>query len=181
VWFYNLDLTGFHPEVMRFGYGFGLAASGATGVLEWTYQWGYQPNDPGRAYRRLGDYYYVYPPAGEETGGPTTGWEAIREGVDDYKYWAFLQNLIAEARRSDNAVRRRLAEEAERDIAARLTRIDFHGSTGRACQGDWTGRKEMGPNGEKVVSGDYKMANGWSFEDYDATRRAIAEWILRLQ
>lgn len=179
VWFYNLDLTGWHPEVLRFGYGFGLCASGGTGVIEWSYQTAFLPDKPELVYERPSTIIYQYPPANEETGGPTLAWEATREGVDDYKYLFTLQKSVEElsARDDQRAARAKaLWQEIEND----LERIDFNGSTGSAAQGDWTGRKELSPEGDKIVSGDHKMANGLQFRDYRRLRRKIADAIIEL-
>ena len=67
-----------------------------------------------------------------------------------------------------------------KEIEEQLGRIDFNGSTGSAAQGDWTGRKELSPEGDKIVSGDHKMANGFTFSDYDVLRRKIADAIIEL-
>jgi len=166
VWFYNIDLTGWHPEVMRFGYGFGLWQAGGTGMVEWYY--GGAPT----AYRPSSAA-FAYPPTETETGGPTIGWQAIREGVDDFKY---LYTLVAALEQRGVRPGSRAAEIRER-LLAELARIDFRGSCGRAAQGDWTGLKTWSDEGVQLVSGDWKMANGLSFEDYDRLRRRVADWI----
>ena len=114
-----------------------------------------------------------------KTGGPTLAWEATREGVDDYRYLFTQQSLVDElsARGDQRAARAKaLWQEIEKDLAP----IDFNGSTGSAAQGDWTGRKELSPEGDKIVSGDHKMANGMEFSDYSRLRRKIADAIVEL-
>ena len=64
------------------------------------------------------------------------------------------------------------SEEALHDRLPRLHR--------QRRQGEWTGRKEIAPEGGKVVTGDHKMANGLRFDDYNALRRQIAEAIVEL-
>lgn len=122
---------------------------------------------------------YQYPQVGDETGGPTLAWEATREGVDDYKYLFTLQKLTEELTTSGDQ-RANRARVLWRKIERQLSRIDFNGSTGSAAQGDWTGRKELSPEGDKVVSGDHKMANGFRFSDYNELRRKIADAIIEL-
>lgn len=178
VWFYNTDITGFHPEACRFGYGFGLFQSGATGALNWSYMGAFKPADPEWLYRNPMPMVHRYNRTLSEPGGATTAWEAIREGVDDCRYLATLFALIGRMKDSEKAA---LAAEAEADIRGRLAKIDFNGATGTACQGDWSGQKGILPTGEKFVSGEYKMANGLAFAEYDAIRRAAANWIVRLQ
>ncbi len=179
VWFYNIDLTAAHPEVMRWGYGFGLWFSGATGMIEWAYQFPVRKGREARAYKNERSIIFRFPAWGDEPGGPTIGWEAIREGVDDYKYLWLLQRRIADAKAA--GAHKNIVEEAERFLAKLRAQTDFRAHEGSACQGDWTGRKSMSPTGEKIVSGSYKMANGWSFADYDAARRRIARYIEALQ
>ena len=178
VWFYNIDITGFHPEALRFGYGFGLYTAGATGMIEWAYMTGYKPEKPKRLYQSKLPLAYRYNPTESEPGGPTTAWEATREGVDDYRYlYTFLQAADEAKKRGDKA----LAASARNDIKKRLAAIDFNGCTGKACQGEWTGEKGRLPTGEVFVSGKYKMRNGLTFSDYDAIRRALANWIMKLR
>ena len=179
VWFYNLDLTGWHPEVLRFGYGFGLFQAEGTGVIQWSYQTAFRPNRPELVYEKLDTIIYQYPQVGDETGGPTLAWEATREGVDDYKYLFTLQQLVKE-RAAAGDKRAERARVLWNEVRGFLSRIDFNGSTGSAAQGDWTGRKELSPEGDKIVSGDHKMANGFSFTEYNFLRRKIADAILEL-
>jgi len=179
VWFYNLDLTGWHPEVLRFGYGFGLYQAGGTGMLEWSYQTAFRPDKPTLVYEKPDTFIYQYPEVGEETGGPTLAWEATREGVDDYRYLLTLKELVADltARGDKSAVR---AKALWTEVEQQLNRLDFNGSRGSAAQGDWTGRKDRSPDADKLVSGDHKMANGLRFEDYGALRRKIADALVEL-
>lgn len=124
-----------------------------------------------KVYERENNIIYRYPPATTEPGGPAIGWEAFCEGVDDYKYIYLLHQLIAQAKAAGRAGD--VVAEAEAFAEKLRKRTDFRGHEGSACQGDWTGRKEFAATGEKVVSGSYKMANGWRFEDYDAARATI--------
>ncbi|NLS95679.1 MAG: hypothetical protein GXX96_26390 [Planctomycetaceae bacterium] len=130
-------------------------------------------------YDKLNTIIYQYPQAGDETGGPAIAWEAAREGADDYRYLFTLKQLVEEisSRRGQQAARAKAIWSA---VEQRLSAIDFGGSTGSAAQGDWTGRKEVVPEGGKVVSGDHKMANGLRFDDYDGLRRQIADAIVEL-
>jgi len=180
IWFYNIDLTGYHPEVMRFGYGFGLSQMGGTGMIEWSYQTAVREGKEELVYKQPNAIIYYYPKTATETGGPAIGWEAIREGVDDYKYLAKLRALVDRARASGNRRLVRSADEAWKGVSDRLTRIDFTNVVGSAAQGGWTGPNEVDENGQRTVSGEYKLDNAWSFEDYDRLRLEIAEWIVRL-
>ncbi len=178
VWFYNTDITGFHPEPLRFGYGFGLFKAGARGALNWSYMFGYRPEKPEGLYKAKLPMVHRYNRTDTEAGGPTLAWEAAREGVDDYRY---LYTFLQECERSQAPEKGDLAAEARKEVFGLLEAIDFRGSTGRACQGEWTGEKGVLDNGTKFVSGTYEMKNGLTFEDYDRIRRILAEWIVRLR
>ncbi len=165
--------------MLRFGYGFGLYEAGGTGVIEWSYQTAFRPDKPELVYEKEDTIFYQYPQVGDETGGPTLAWEATREGVDDYRYLFTLNKLVEElTAKGDRRANR--AQALWRKVEQQLRRIDFTGSTGSAAQGDWTGRKELSPEGDKIVSGDHKMANGLRFGGYDTLRRKIADAILEL-
>ena len=178
VWFYNTDITGFHPEAVRFGYGFGLFRSGAKGALNWSYMTSFKPEKPDGLYQNPLPMANRYNRTETEPGGPTTAWEATREGVDDYRY---LRTFFAAAGQARKAGRLEEAKAAEAEVEAWLAKIDFRGATGTACQGDWTGATGILPTGEKYVSGDYKMANGLAFGDYRKFRRCLADWIVKLE
>ncbi|NOY79425.1 MAG: hypothetical protein GXP31_00320 [Kiritimatiellaeota bacterium] len=181
VWFYNIDLTASHPEVMRWGYGFGLWFSGATGMLEWAYQFPAAGGRPERAYRNEGAVVYRFPPWEQEPGGPSIGWEGIREGVDDCRYLWTLEQALRAAEKSGDPRRVKIAGEARDWLEELRQRCDFRGHEGSACQGDWVGGGRVLPSGQKVVSGPYKMANGWTFAQYDRARRRIAAFIQALR
>jgi len=180
VWFYNIDLTGWHPEPQRFMYGFGLWHSGATGCLSWCYQNAVNERNPELVYQRPAALLYCFPQTKNELGGPCTGWEATREGVDDYRYILTLRQLVDRALASPAPNIRALAQRLWAEVQKKLDEIDFHACEGRAMQGNWTGPCELAPNGDTVVSGDHKMQNGWTFDDYDALRTQIAQAIIAL-
>ena len=172
VWYYNNDVEGYRPEVMRYGAGFLLWKTGADGIFNWEYrgQGGaslYNDLDSPRT-----DMVYRYLPEGNETGGPATSWEAFREGVDDYRYIALLKDLIAQARRSGKAAVRREAEQADRLLAEMLDSLDFRGRLRGTAAWARAGRDETGM---KTLEGPMKVPNGWSFDRYDRARWQVAE------
>lgn len=181
LWFYNIDLTGWHPEPLRFMYGFGLWQSGATGCIEWAYQSPARPGKEAAVYEQPNAIIYQYPATETESGGPVIAWEAIREGVDDYRYLVTLRAWVERAGRSGKAEAAREADDIWHEVETALNSIDFRACEGSAAQGDWTGKKEFAPDGNRIVSGDHKIANGWTFEDYDALRQRIAEGIVWLK
>lgn len=181
IWFYNIDLTAWHPEPVRFMTGFGLWKSKASGIIEWAYMWPVNHADPGAVYQQPNVPLYRFPKAPGESGGPTIAYEAVRQGADDYRYLLTLSRLVDKARESTRPVVARLAEEVWRPVQEKLDAASLEGCKGRAMQGNWTGKCEILPNGNRVVRGDHKIANRWQFGDYDALRRQIAAGIVRLQ
>jgi len=177
IWFYNIDLTAWHPEPVRFMTGFGLWNSKAEGIIEWAYMFPVKEDDPGAVYSQPGALLYRFPPAPGESGGPTIGYEAVREGVDDYRYLLTLLKLVEAA---TEAGKGEVADGIWQPIQVRLDAASFEGCKGRAGQGNWTGKCEVLPDGDRAVRGDHKIDNHWEFDDYDALRRRIAEGILRL-
>jgi hypothetical protein len=185
--FYNFDTTAVHPEPMRFGYGPGLWVNRpqVVGALQWTYQ----RQDPipeipmGYPYLDNPDTTaFVYPESDKSSGGPTPGWEATREGVDDYRYFYTFMETARKAKDSRNPRAAKAADEGLAELDRLLSRISFAKFEGRPRQGKWSEPKREMPGGEASVSGTYKMENGWdSFDDYDKARRLAADWTLRLQ
>jgi len=178
IWFYNIDLTGWHPEPIRFMTGFGLWKSRATGVIEWAYMWPVRQDDPGKVYEDPRALLYRFPMAPGESGGPTLAYEAAREGVDDYRYLLTLHNLVRQAKGTQ---REGLANSIWAPIQAALDAATFEGCKGRAGQGNWTGACEILPDGNRAVRGDHKIDNNWSLERYRLLRKDIASGIIRLK
>ena len=82
------------PNAARITYGFGFWRSGVSCLIPWHYQaaCGNPFNDFDSYY---GDWCLAYP--GPDGPIPTQRWEAIREGIDDYRYVYTLETLIAAA------------------------------------------------------------------------------------
>jgi hypothetical protein len=180
VWFYNVDLSAWRPEPMRFMSGFGLWQSGATGLISWSYMTGVNPDNPGAVYGQGNNFFFRYPEAPGESGGPTVGYEGLREGINDYRYLLTLKNRVERARDAENAGLRAAADDVWDNVEDFLQRIKFTSSTGKGAQGQWTGPLSVRPDGTRIVSGDHKLRNGWEFSDYAAARRVIAEGVMRL-
>ncbi len=177
IWFYNIDLTAWHPEPIRFMTGFGLYKSGAQGVIEWCYMWPVKPDDPGKIYSNPKALLYRFPAAPGESGGPCIAYEAAREGIDDYRYLLTLRQLVDRAQGTDGED---VANEIWAGVQARLDEATFEGCKGKAGQGNWTGKCEMLPDGNRAVRGDHKIDNNWDFAEYDSLREQIAAGIIRI-
>lgn len=180
LWFYNVDLTGWHPEPVRFMTGFGLWKAKADGIIEWCYMCPVSESDPGKVYGDPGALLYRFPKAPGESGGPTIAYEAAREGIEDYRAVKALYDLCAEARADGSGELRAAAETMWAAVESRLATADFSGCTGVAAQGGWTGECEVLEDGRRIVRGEHALDNGWTVEDYDSLRREITGFIQAL-
>jgi hypothetical protein len=181
IWFYNVDLSAWRPEPMRFMNGFGLWKSGATGIVEWSYMTQVNPDSPGDVYGRANNFFFRYPAAPGESGGPTIGYKGVSEGIDDYRYLVTLDNLVTEARASGEEDYMEFANAIWEPVQAKLDEATFGGSAGKAAQGRWTGPLAILDDGTRVVSGEHKINNKWEFEDYAELRETISKGIVRLK
>ncbi|NLF19078.1 MAG: hypothetical protein GX595_17765 [Lentisphaerae bacterium] len=184
---YNNDVESYRPEVDRWAYGLFNWRWRLHGGYNWEYRGG-----RGDLYDNLddttGDWVHRYLPQGSEPGGPSTGWEASREGVDDRRYLILAERLIDEATAAGGAAAV-LAGEARADLDDLRQRLDGHpGIRGRsqfteAISLDQA-RKRGLLRGETAASafvgGLYKHPNGLAFEEYDAIRWMVARHSWRL-
>jgi len=187
VWFYNIDTTGYRPEIMRFGYGFHIARSRAQGAFCWAYQWpSKSPYEDPREPHGF-SFMYSYPTFGSETGGPSTGWEGIREGVDDYRYCLTYLKAAEAARAAGNQDKLKIVAETDRELKDALAKITYDQWKHPECQARWTGGpcwtggKRSDEHGVMTYYGKYKLPNGWTFDDYNRLRRLLADAIVQLQ
>ncbi len=180
LWFYNVDLTGYHPEAMRFGYGVGLWRGGARGVIEWAYMFRHGRGPEDQAYENPKFMFYRYPRTKTHAGGPSIGWEAVRQGVEDYKLLSLFYGKLAEAKAGGDARRAATARRLEASAGEQLAKIRFDQLLATAGKGRWTDGVRLLEDGRRVVTGRLKMRNGWAFEDYDRFRRLLAEGLVEL-
>lgn len=174
-WFYNCDHSGYHPEAGRFTYGFMIWETGAGGAFNWQYQ-GRKEN----AYEIVtGNSYHFtfrYPPVGDEPGGPTTQWEAQREGVDDLRYLLSWKKLAEEKRKDADPQTEEQIRGMEEQLDTWFEEIDYSAWRGGSVRGCWTTYAEDSP----AFRGSYKMKGVWDLGRYNEIRRRIADWILIL-
>jgi len=147
-----------YPDVMRFKGGFFFWKTGATGQYDWAYQ-----SPRGNPYDDLDgiDWCAAYP--GDDGPIPTIEWEALREGIDDFRYVYTLEHAIARAREGESAEAVRMAKDAERlldelrgDIVADLHEYEQRGV-------------------------NFHTDSIWPPPTYDDWRRRIAQMIVRVQ
>ena len=185
IWFYNIDITAWHPEPVRFMSGFGLYKSGAHGFFPQAYMLTVNPEDPAAAYTspasRLSWRLARFPATGNRSGGPTIAYEAFREGIDDYRYLVTLKHTLDMAYRSGNPEIIARANAVFEPVLSKIESATFNGCTGLAMQGNWTGKCEILPDGRRFIRGDHKTDNNWRFDDYDTLRHQIADGIVQLQ
>ncbi len=168
---YNCDVESYRPEVDRWVAGWFQIAANTNGCYNWSYMsWGGTPyNDNDHNY---GTWMHVYPPLGDEPGGPSTGWIGAREGVDDYRYVHTLREAIARAEASDNAEAHAAAREARAELERITGTIVYSPRVRNAAV--WT---ERGTDAEGLptIGGTLKLGNGWSHAEYAVNRWLVAQ------
>ncbi len=173
IMIYNCDVESYRPEIDRYVSGFFQRKAGLAGRYNWAYMsWYGSPYDD--LDHKTGTWMHVYPAYGKEVGGPSIAWQGFREGVDDTRYAATLEQAVARARRNGNAAARRAADRAERTLKEILDSIAYSRRVrGRAR---WTRFRIERRGGKlcRIISGSLKLPNGWSFRTYDAARWRLA-------
>ncbi len=109
------------PAGARFFFGFYGYKTGAAQIVQWAYHFGNSVFQ-GDGLRQEDDG-YVY--LADDGPLPSVTWEAIRAGIDDYRYVSLLAQRIARARASGNTDTERAAGEADRALRGLLGRIGW--------------------------------------------------------
>jgi len=177
LWTYDCGLAPVDAETNRYYFGLWSWKLGVKGASLWAYvdcgnptgtrDWDYIDN-------HLPDlelpYSFVYPSADELV--PSVGWEAVREGIDDYKYVVTLFRLINRAKAAGRKVPAEAAWKVLKDTADKV-HIGAYFAATRA--GSATGRR-LGGHFDRP-SPERKISKG----DYNAIRYRIAREIMKLQ
>ena len=165
---YNNDVESYRPEMGRYCNGFYQLRAGARGTFNWAYiSFAGNPYDDQDA--KTGSWMHVYPPLPEagEVGGPSTGWEGARAGVDDFKVAHTLQRAIGRAEQSRSAAARRAAEAGRQALSDVLASLQYSPQT----RGTARFAEELpAADGGQVLHGNLKLPNGWDLEMYDKAR-----------
>ncbi len=168
---YNCDVESYRPEVDRYVAGWFQVAADTSGCYNWAYMsWGgspYNDND-----HNHGTWMHVYPPLGDEPGGPSTGWIGAREGVDDYRYIHTLRQAITRAEASDNAAAKRAAAEARAELERIIGTIAYSPRVRNGAK--WTERG-TDDEGRRTIGGTLRLGNGWTHAEYDVNRWIVAQ------
>lgn len=136
----------------RMTYGFGFWRSGFRTLIPWIYS--YSNGDPFNYLDASSmDFFNRHEPDGKPM--PVAMWEAYREGYDDYRYVFTLEQLIAEAKRSQKPAAKLAATAAEREL-----------------QFVWNAIR---------VQPKYKHDGLWAPADFDVYRWLIAQQILSVR
>ena len=200
VWSYNIDnaLTFSQTAMKRFAFGwfFRTLGSKTRGQMVWAYNhWGGSP------YSDLDsstDWMYCYPKVKDSPGGFCIDFEATREGVDDLRYIATLEQRIEAAkkagRNADSAVSLLAELKGSFDFGEKFVSKSVFlnssfekqwaasdGGRGLFSESVIRLRKEWGFDyllEGLFCSGRFNLPVGWSFEDYHNARERIAEEII---
>lgn len=173
---YNCDVESYRPEVDRYATGWFQVAAGINGCYNWAYiSYNGSPYDDQD--HKTGTWMHVYPPLGDEPGGPSTGWIGARKGVDDYRYVHTLRQTIARARLRDDDRAKSAADKAEAELAALVDSIDY--SPRVRSMARWS-EERAGKDRDKIISGTLKLPNGWEHGEYEKARWRVARATVEL-
>jgi len=169
LWTYNCQWNGTQPVNDRYFCGYHMWATGIRGNWQWCYTEGFSGSSSledevkwrNRYYEEPWYVNYVLPTP--EGNLPTLGWEARREGIDDYRYLQTLRAAIDAA----PAGKRAAANAAERFLALAGRRMQAPHQSLPATN---TGRNY-----------GFVMHPGLAPQDYDDIRAQAAEHIIKLQ
>ncbi len=112
LWVYDCMLAPIDAETDRYYFGVWAWVSGVKGCAHWVYF--AQPH-----------LSYVYPT--EDDLIPTIGWEAVREGIDDYRYLSTLKRLADKARAAGKKQLVRRADKIFAEVKKMVT-MDNYGA-----------------------------------------------------
>jgi len=156
LWTYDCMAAPVDAEMDRYYFGVWAWVSGVRGCSHWAY------------YDAKPKLSYIYP--GPDGPIPTVGWEAVREGIDDYRYLFTLRqwsDRAVEAGRVDLVER---AEEVFAQAHAMVT-MDNYGRAFLAASG---------LPGEASAYARSRVEPEMPIDAYDALRRSAAERIQEL-
>jgi hypothetical protein len=182
VLFYNVDNTAWHPEIMRFWYGYGLWQSKAYGFIQWSYQIDHfikSKNDEDAIYKPSRYYVYYYPKTENHSGGASLGFIGLREGINDLKYLVTQQRLLNQCLNGNTKQSQATARKIQNDLTTKLSKINFTTLASKwPIVGNWD--KEKNTFSSMEVSGEFRTPNGLTFENYNNIRSSVIDNIMTL-
>ena len=176
LWSYDCGLATVDAETSRYYFGLWCWKTGIKGAALWAYSSTQNTSENRWDYieKNLENfelpYSFVWPAAAGPV--PTVGWEATREGIDDYKYVTTLSNLIKQAKA---AGLKASAQRAGRVLKQISDEIDVKGYSAGSRAGRATKRR-LGALYDRSSPQD-NIAKG----DYNKFRYRIAREIMKLQ
>lgn len=135
----------------RYVFGFGAWRWGVDGVVPWTFQMSQGCNGNPFTVLDGSEIMVAYP--GVNGPIPTPTWEAIRDGINDYKYIYLLEKLISAEKARENPAALRIEKQL----------VQLKKNPGKS------------PGLEENDFGD------WLPEIFDKRRKQIVEWAMELQ
>lgn len=172
---YNCDVESYRPEVDRYVTGWYQLAADISGAYNWAYvSYNGSPYDDND--HPTGTWMHVYPAIDGEAGGPSTGWIAAREGIDDYRYVHTLLTAIERAEQAGGEAAE-VAREARAELDAIIASINYTPRVRNLAR--WTESGQMA-DGTRTIGGTLKLPNGWQHADYAANRWLVAQQTLRV-
>jgi hypothetical protein len=176
LWSYDCGMGQVDAETSRYYFGLWCWKTGIKGAALWAYSSTQNTSENRWDYieKNLENfelpYSFVWPAAAGPV--PTVGWEATREGIDDYKYVTTLSNLIKQAKA---AGLKASAQRAGRVLKQISDEIDVKGYSAGSRAGRATKRR-LGALYDRSSPQD-NIAKG----DYNKFRYRIAREIMKLQ
>ncbi len=165
---YNCDVESYRPATARYTTGFFQARSNTRGSFNWAYC--SFANDPYSDFdSKHGDWMHIYPKTNKRPGGPSIGWRATREGIDDFKYIATLKALIKQSKSPKT-------KEAQKILDEVLNSINYSKNVRNA--GSF--QKLPTQKGVQRIAGAFTQPIGWNLQNYDDAREIIATQFNRL-
>jgi hypothetical protein len=125
LWVYDCTLSPVDAETSRYYFGIWAWVTGVKGCAHWSYF----DNGPLLS--------YIYPDKEELV--PTIGWEAVREGIDDYRYLSTLKRLAEKAKSTGKADLAKGAEKIFEEVKKMVTMGNYSKAY---CQADKSGVKD---------------------------------------
>lgn len=113
--------AGSTPAGARFFFGFYGWKTGAQQIAQWVYAFG-EAVFKGNGFRQDDEGYVYHAPDGPL---PSPMWEAVRGGVDDYRYTELLWQLIATAEKSGQPEAQKVAREARKALVEMLSGVPW--------------------------------------------------------
>ena len=179
AWDYDCGLAPVDAHTDRYYFGLWAWKSGIAGVSHWAYYdagirsrflvdvaW---RNSPEYLTEYTHNFNFVYPTPDELI--PSIGWEAVREGVDDYRYLRTLQKTVETARGAG------AKEETLRPAVALLDEVNRRIRS--ESRGEARGRAAAVSQGARDFERSPPQPE-WTPAEYDSLRRRVAEQIAAL-